>query len=98
MRYKIQNEPYVHNNVLYDRYYVLQETKVWWKRKPIWKYVREWTYASMDDWKGCPVRFNTQQEAENFIIQKMKIDNADLSVKDIKIYECRDIKIDKILN
>ena len=97
MRYKIQKEPYVHNNKIYDRYYVLYEKKVWWKRKTVWKYCREWTYSSMDDWQGDRISFNLLKDAENFIIERMKIDNVDLSIKDIKIYECREEKLDKLL-
>lgn len=98
MRYKIQKKSYISNDKICDTYYVLYEKKLWWKKTPVWKHCREFTYASYDTFSGEAVQRSTIQEAEDYINSQMKKQNGDLDPVDIKIYECRDSKLNKILN
>ena len=52
MRYKIVKKSYVYNDKIHNNYYVMYETKVWWKKEPVWKNCKEFTYASYDSWIG----------------------------------------------
>lgn len=97
-RYKIQSSNYVDNGKVKDVFYVLYEKKVWWKKEPVWRHCREFTYVSYDSWIGESVRRNTLADAEFYIKEQMlKNDIKGLEPVDIKIYECRDSKLDKIL-
>jgi hypothetical protein len=69
----------------------------WWKKEPVWRWCREQTYSSYDSWRGSLVSRNTLKEAEDYIKVQMKLNNGDFKDEDIKIYECRDSKLEKIL-
>lgn len=97
MRYKIVKEKFRNNSKVFEYYYVMKEVKKWYHRKPVWKNCREFTYASYDTCNGECVRRITLKEAEDYIKDMMKADNENLQPEDIKIYECRDTKLDKIL-
>ena len=98
MRYKIVKKSYVYNDKIHNNYYVMYETKVWWKKEPVWKYCKEFTYASYDSWIGDPVVRDTLEKAEEYIKLQMRINNGDFDPEDVKIYECRDSKLNNILN
>jgi hypothetical protein len=97
MRYKVVKETHICDDKPVNNYYVMYEKKVWWKKEPVWRYCREHTYASYDTWRGEPVKRNNLVEAEDYIKIQMRIDNDEFEPEDIKIYECRDTKLDKIL-
>ena len=98
MRYKIQKSSYVRDGKVKDFYYVLYEKKVWWRKEPVWRNCSEFTYSSYDTWSGEWVRRDTLVEAEAYIKEQMlKNDIKGLGPVDIKIYECRDSKLNKIL-
>lgn len=97
MRYKIQKQSRPFGDAIRDYYYVLYEKKVWWKKEPIWKYCREHTYASYSSLNGERVYRNVVDEAEKYIKIRM-IEDDGFEPEDIKIYECRDSKLNKILN
>jgi hypothetical protein len=97
MRYKVVKKTYISNDKPVSKYYVMYEKKVWWKKEPVWRYCREHTYTSYDSWRGEPVKRNNLVEAEDYIKIQMRIDNDEFEPEDIKIYECRDTKLDKIL-
>lgn len=96
MRYKIQKQSRAFGDSIRDYYYVLYEKKVFWKREPIWKYCREHTYASYSSLNGERVYRNTVDESEKYIKIRM-IEDDGFEPEDIKIYECRDSKLEKIL-
>lgn len=98
MRYKVVKKTFIHNDKPFERFYIMYEKKVWYKKEPVWKYCREYTYASMDSWVGDPVVRDNLSSAEDYIKLQMRIDNGDFDPEDIKIYECRDSKLDKVLN
>jgi hypothetical protein len=98
MRYKIVKEKQRNESVIHESYYVMKEVKRWYHRKPVWRYCREFTYASYDSWSGEYVRRKTLKEAEDYIRDMMKADVTDLQPEEIRIYECRDTKLDKILD
>jgi hypothetical protein len=75
----------------------MYEKKVWWKKEPVWRYCREHTYVTYDSWRGEPVKRSNLVEAEDYIKIQMKLKNGDFKDEDIKIYECRDSKLEKIL-
>ena len=97
MRYKVVKKTYISNDKPVSNYYVMYEKKVWWKKEPVWRYCREFTYASYDSWRGEPVKRSNLVEAEDYIKVQMKLKNGDFKDEDIKIYECRDSKLEKIL-
>jgi hypothetical protein len=98
MRYKIQKSSYVQDGKVKDLYYVLYKKKVWWKKEPVWRNCREFTYASYDSWLGERVKRDTLTDAEYYIKEQILTDDIKgLGPVDIKIYECRDSKLDKIL-
>ena len=97
MRYKIVKKSDIYNHQVSTHYYVMYEKKLWWRKEPIWKYCREETWASYGSWRGVPVKRESLSEAEDWIKLQMKINNGDFKDEDIKIYECRDSKLDKIL-
>ena len=97
MRYKIVKRKYRDGATIHVSYYVMKEVKRWYHRKPVWRYCRETTYASYDSWNGEPVRRESLLEAEQYIKDMMKADDENLQPEDIKIYECRDLKLNKIL-
>jgi len=95
-RYKIQKHFWVSSREQEDKihttYYILYEKKLWWKKEPIWKHCTE------HDWDcgSCKVSRGTVDAAEKYIKVKMKEDEG-FEPEDIKIYECRDSKLEKIL-
>jgi len=93
MRYKIVKHYYTHNDKVTELFYVMYEKKVWWKKELVWRRCKENNY----DYKKNVYR-NTLKEAEDYILLQMKIDNGDFDPEDIKIYECRDSKLNKILS
>jgi hypothetical protein len=95
MRYKIVRKEDVFDEKLRERFFVMREYKHWWRRTPRWEYCREFTYASMDTMRGEPVVRDTLAKAEQYI--KSKLLEQNLTEEDVKIYECRDSKLDKIL-
>jgi hypothetical protein len=97
MRYKVVKKTYISNDKPVSKYYVMYEKKVWWKKEPVWRYCKEFTYASYDTFSGEPVKRSNLVEAEDYIKIQMRIDNDEFAPEDIKIYECRDTKLDKIL-
>jgi len=97
MRYKIVKKTYISDDKPVIRYYVMYEKKLWWKKEPVWRYCREHTYVTYDSWIGEPVKRVTLTEAEDYIKVQMKLQNGDFKDEDIKIYECRDSKLEKIL-
>jgi hypothetical protein len=98
MRYKIQKSSYVRDGNIKDIYCVLYEKKVWWKKEPVWRNCREFNYSSYGSWIGDTVKRNTLVEAEDYIKEQiLKNDIEGLEPVDIKIYECRDSKLNKIL-
>lgn len=97
MRYKVVKKTYISNDKPVSNYYVMYEKKVWWKKEPVWRYCKEFTYTSYDTFSGEPVKRPTLTEAEDYIKIQMRVDNDEFAPEDIKIYECRDTKLDKIL-
>ena len=97
MRYKVVKKTYISNDKPVSNYYVMYEKKVWWKKELVWRYCKEFTYASYDSFSGEPVKRPTLTEAEDYIKIQMRVDNDEFTPEDIKIYECRDTKLDKIL-
>jgi len=99
MRYKVVKKTQIshHHKGTITNYFVMYEKKVWWKKEPVWRYCREFTYASYDSWRGEPVQRGSLVEAEDYIKIQMRIDNKEFTTEDIKIYECRDSKLNKIL-
>ena len=97
MRYKVVKKTYISNDKPVSNYYVMYEKKVWWKKELVWRYCKEFTYASYDSFSGEPVKRHTLTEAEDYIKIQMRVDNDEFAPEDIKIYECRDTKLDKIL-
>lgn len=97
MRYKVVKKTYISSDKPVNNYYVMYEKKVWWKKEPIWRYCREDTYVTYDSWIGEPVKRSNLVEAEDYIKIQMKLKNGDFKDEDIKIYECRDSKLEKIL-
>ena len=96
MRYKVVKKTYISNDKPVSNYYVMYEKKVWWKKEPVWRYCKEFTYASYDTFSGEPVK-RPLTEAEDYIKIQMRVDNDEFAPEDIKIYECRDTKLEKIL-
>lgn len=99
MRYKVVKKTQIshHHKGAITNYLVMYEKKVWWKKEPVWRYCRERTYVTQDSWIGEPVQRPTLTEAEDYIKIQMRIDNKEFTTEDIKIYECRDSKLNKIL-
>ena len=97
MRYKVVKKTYISDDKPVSNYYVMYEKKVWWKKEPVWKYCREHTYVTYDSWIGEPVKRRSLIEAEDYIKIQMRVDNDEFAPEDIKIYECRDSKLSKIL-
>jgi hypothetical protein len=97
MRYKIVKETYISNDKPVNLYYVMYEKKVWWKKEPVWRYSREYTYATHDSFWGEPVKRYSLIEAEDYIKIQIRVHNNEFAPEDIKIYECRDSKLNKIL-
>lgn len=95
MRYKIVRKEDVFDEKLRERFFVMCEYKPWWSRTLRWEYCREFTYASMDTMRGEPVVRDTLSKAEQYI--KSKLLEQNLTEEDVRIYECRDSKLDKIL-
>jgi hypothetical protein len=71
----------------------MYEKKVWWKKEPVWRHCKE----SNHDY-STQVKRSILKEAEDYILLQMRIDNGDFQPEDIKIYECRDSKLNRILN
>lgn len=97
MRYKIVKKTYISGDKPVNSYYVMYEKKVWWKKEPVWRYCREHTYSSQDSFFGDPVKRCSLTAAEDYINIRMRIDNNEFTPEDIKIYECRDSKLKKLL-
>ncbi len=97
MRFKVVKKTFIFNDKVSEYYYVQYEKRVWWKKEPVWRYCKEFTYASYDTFSGEPVKRSNLVEAEDYIKIQMRIDNDEFAPEDIKIYECRDTKLDKIL-
>jgi hypothetical protein len=97
MRYKIVKKTAISNDKPVNLYYVMYEKKVWWKKEPVWRYCREYTYSSQDSFFGDPVKRYSLTEAEDYINIQMRIGNNEFAPEDVKIYECRDSKLNKIL-
>ena len=97
MRYKVVKKTYINDDKPVSKYYVMYEKKVWWKKEPVWRYCREHTNVTYDSWRGEPVKRSNLVEAEDYIKIQMRIDNDEFAPEDIKIYECRDTKLNKIL-
>lgn len=97
MRYKVVKKKFVYSENVEERYFIQYEKKVWWKKSPVWRWCREKTYSSYDSWRGEPVSRNTLKEAEDYIKVQVKLQNGDFKDEDIKVYECRDSKLEKIL-
>ena len=72
----------------------MYEKKVWWKKEPVWRHCKEETTPVIT----IQVKRGILKEAEDYILLQMKIDNGDFQPEDIKIYECRDSKLNRILN
>ena len=96
MRYKVVRKEVIFDEKLEERFYVMKEYKPWWSKTTRWKNCREFTYASHDTLTGEPVVRNTLKEAEKYINAQILAQN--LKIEDVKIYECRDSKLDKLLN
>lgn len=89
-RYKIVRKEYFSGHELKERFYVMYEHKPWWSKKKVWKNCYE-LYG------GYPVVYrNTIEEAEQYI--ELLIKSQSLAEEDVKIYECRGSKIDKVLD
>jgi hypothetical protein len=93
MRYKIVKHYYTGSDRVIEYFYVMCEKKVWWKKELVWRRCKENNYDYTID-----VHRSSLKEAEDYILLQMKIDNGDFQPEDIKIYECRDSKLNKILN
>lgn len=89
MRYKIVKKTYIYNCKLYYKYDIMYEKKLWWKKTPVWRPCWE---------HDRKVSKDTIQEAEEYISIQIRKNNGDFDPEDIKIYECRDSKLNKILN
>ena len=89
MRYKIVKKTYIYNGKLNYKYDIMYEKKLWWKKTPVWR----------ECWEhDRKVSKDTIQEAEEYISIQIRKNNGDFDPEDIKIYECRDSKLNKILN
>lgn len=97
MKYKIVRKEYLYKEEVYERFYVMYESMAWW-RKPKWKHCREFTYASYDDWIGEKVIRNTLAEAESYINSLFLQEKLELESEDVRIYETRESKLNKILS
>ena len=97
MRYKVVKKTYISSDKPVNNYYVMYEKKVWWKKESVWRYCKEFTYASCDTFSGEPVKRSSLTKAEDYIKIQMRVDNDEFEPEDIKIYECRDTKLNKIL-
>lgn len=93
MRYKIVKHYYTGSDRVLEYFFVMYEKKVWWKKEPVWRHCKE----SNHDY-STQVKRGILKEAEDYILLQMKIDNGDFQPEDIKIYECRDSKLNRILN
>lgn len=93
MRYKIVRKEFLYKEQVIDRFHVMYESKAWW-RKPKWKYCREFTYPTYDDWIGEKVVRNTLAEAESYINSQFLKEK--LESEDVRIYETRESKLNKI--
>lgn len=98
MRYKIVKNTWRYNDTIQESYSIMKEVKKWYSKKPKWVYCREHTYASYDSWKGEVVTRRTLKDAEDYIKRMLIADDVEEGTVDIKIYECRDSKLNKILN
>lgn len=94
MRYKIVKETYISNDKPVNLYYVMYEKKVWWKKELVWRYCRE---SRGVDGAWVLVKRYSLTEAEDYINIQMRIGNNEFAPEDVKIYECRDSKLNKIL-
>jgi len=95
MRYKIVRKEYIYKEKVYERFHVMYESKAWW-RKPKWKYCREFTYATYDNWIGDKVVRNTLAEAESYI-NSLFLEEK-LESEDVRIYETRESKLSRIFS
>ena len=93
MRYKIVKHYYTGSDRVLEYFFVMYEKKVWWKKEPVWRHCKEYNHDY-----STQVKRGILKEAEDYILLQMKIDNGDFQPEDIKIYECRDSKLNKILN
>ena len=93
MRYKIVKHYYTGSDRVLEYFFVMYEKKVWWKKEPVWRHCKESNYDY-----SIQVKRGILKEAEDYILLQMKIDNGDFQPEDIKIYECRDSKLNRILN
>jgi len=91
-RYKIVKKTSRYSEQIREYYNIMKEVKRWYRSKPMWKYCMEYTYDSYHR-----VSRNTLKEAEKYVQNMMNADNIGNTSQDIKIYECRDSKIDKLL-
>ena len=96
MRYKVVKETHICDDKPVSSYYVMYEKKVWWKKEPVWRYCKKFDY-SYGTFSGGLIKKENLVEAEDYIKLQMRIDNNEFEPEDIKIYECRDTKLDKIL-
>jgi len=97
-RYKIVKKTSRNGEDINEYYNILKEVKRWYRSKPTWKYCREFTYASYDSARGERVRRGSLKTAEEYVKNMMNADNIGNTSQDIKIYECRNSKIDKLLD
>ena len=93
MRYKIVKHYYTGSDRVLEYFFVMYEKKVWWKKEPVWRHCKEYNHVY-----STQVKRGILKEAEDYILLQMKIDNGDFQPEDIKIYECRDSKLNRILN
>lgn len=73
MRYKILNKPFRNNEKIIDSYHIMKEIKPWYSKKLKWIYMKE--RDCLGDW--TEKTFDKLKEAENYITQMIKSDNAD---------------------
>ena len=98
MRYKVVKHLYRSNEKVFENFQVMKEVKKWYSKNTKWVYCREFTYASMDSYRGEIVTRDTLQAAEDYIKDMMRADDLEFGTTDVRIYECRDSKLNKILN
>lgn len=95
MRYKIVKKSYIYDDKVYNSYYIMYEKKTWWSKKPVWKYCRE---EDSDSLIGNRVFRDSLQKAEEWVKLQIRKEMGEFDPEDIKIYECRDSKLNSILN
>ncbi len=95
MKYKIVKKTKRVDSTINECYYIMKEVKSRFSKKLKWKYVKHTSNG-----KHIPSRksFQYKSEAENYVKDLIEADKTITGIQDVKIYECRDSNIDKLLD